>query len=112
MQSVCQLYEDDSDILCHGEKHLAQVLCLHLKPVRILILRILGAVCQMQVLQLRDAIHQMCDIVSKLRAHLIHGHDGVLQHIMEQSCCNGFLIQLKLGEYYGNTKRMYDIRLS
>ena len=54
----------------------------------------------------------MCDIVSKLRAHLIHGHDGVLQHIMEQSCCNGFLIQLELGEYYGNTKRMYDIRLS
>ena len=54
----------------------------------------------------------MCDIVSKLRTHLIHGHDGILQHIMEQSCCNGFLIQLELGEYYGNTKRMYDIRLS
>ena len=50
VQSVCQLYEDDSDILCHGEKHLAQILSLHLKPVRILVLRILGAVCQMQVL--------------------------------------------------------------
>ena len=50
VQSVCQLYEDDPDILCHGEKHLAQILSLHLKPVRILVLRILGAVCQMQVL--------------------------------------------------------------
>ena len=50
VQSVCQLYKDDSYILCHGEKHLAQILCLHLKPVRILVLRILGAVCQVQVL--------------------------------------------------------------
>ena len=42
--------QDDSDILCHGEKHLAQILSLHLKPVRVLFLRILGAVCQMQLL--------------------------------------------------------------
>ena len=50
MQTVCKFYNDDTDIFRHGKKHLAQILSLHLKPVRILVLRILGAVCQMQVL--------------------------------------------------------------
>ena len=58
VQTIRKLDHDNTDILCHREKHLSKILGLHLKAVRILIFRILDIVRQMQMLQLGHTINK------------------------------------------------------
>ena len=99
VQTIGQLDQDDTDIFCHGEEHLAQVLCLHLHLV-------LGPG---QLSQLRDAVYQKRYLRTKLLRKLIQRHDGVFHDIMKNACRNGLLIHLKVCQNDGNTKRVNDI---
>ena len=51
VETVCKLYDDDPDILCHGEKHFSQVLSLHLDLICI----------ERYLAQLRDTVNELCD---------------------------------------------------
>ena len=58
MQTVCQLDQDHTDILCHGKKHFSQVFRLHLH-----LIRSIG-----QLAQLSNAIYQKCYLTAKFIA--------------------------------------------
>ena len=101
MKTVRQLDQNDPDILGHGQKHLPEVLRLHLQ----LISRV-G-----QLPQLCDAIDQKCDLLSKLFAKLVECHDRVFHNVMQKSGCDRLLIQFQIGKDDRHTERMNDIRL-
>ena len=82
MKTVCQLDQDNADILCHGKKHLTQILRLYLDLVRHII----------ELCQLCNTVHQKCYLISKLSRQLLAGHDGILHHIMKHTCHDRFLI--------------------
>ena len=56
MQTVCEFYNDDTDIFRHRKEHLSQVLCLGLQLV-------LGIV---QLSQLGNAVYKKCHLFTKL----------------------------------------------
>ena len=108
MQTVCQLDQDDADILRHGEKHFAQIsrlhLLLYLGPVPV----ISG---ELQFFQLGHAVDQTRDISAELLFDLLACQDCVLHHIMQKSGGNGFLIQFEVRQNRGDIQRVNDIWL-
>ena len=102
MQTVCQLDDDDTDVLRHGDKHLPQVLRLHLYLVGI----------EIQLGELGDPIYKGSHIRIEFLLHLLQGHPRIFYDIMKKPCCNRFLIHLQIGKDDGNAKRMNNIGFS
>ena len=78
MKSVCQLNQNDSDVLCHSQKHFSQIFRLHLQ----LILRFISGIIHLQILQLGYTIYQKSHIIAKLFPDFLIGHNGIFDHIM------------------------------
>ena len=101
VKAVGKLYQNHADILCHSQKHLAQVLCLNLD-----LIRRIG-----ELAQLCDAIHQKGDLIAKFCRNLLLCHHGILYRIVQKARDNGLLIKLQIRQDNGDTERMNDIRL-
>ena len=108
MQSVRQFDDNHPDILRHGQKHLPEVLRLHLQ----LFIRLVSPCRQGNLLQLRDSVHQQSHIISEFLLQILLCHNGILHHIMENTSHYGFLVQLQIGQNNGYVQRMNDIRFS
>ena len=94
MQSVRQLDQNDPDILGHGKKHLAQVLRLPFQLLRIPVPVTAVVSVEIDLLQLRDTIHQKRHVRAKLLLDLLICHDCVFHHIVQKSRHDRLLIQL------------------
>ena len=81
VQTIRQFYQNDADIPGHGKKHLSQIFRLPLQFFRILILICVLPV-KIQLIQLRDAIHQKSYILTELLPDLLVRHNGVFHHIV------------------------------
>ena len=108
MQSVCKLNDNHTDILCHGKKHLTQVLRLQFQPVRRLPLIVPR---QLQQLQLRHAVHQKSHVGAEFLFDFFLRHNGIFHHIMQKPCRNSLLIHLQVSQNNPDAERMDNIRL-
>ena len=82
VQAVGDLDEDDADVLCHCQEHLAQIL-------RLLIL----FACILHARKLRDALHDIRHDRTELTGDILMGEGGVFDHVMQQRRDDGILIQ-------------------
>ena len=108
VQSVRQLDHDDADVLCHGKKHLAQILRLHLQLIDVAAL----SSGKLQLLQLRNAIHEEFHVRSEFSADFFRRQDRILHIIMEESCHDCLLIQFQICQNDRNAQRMNNIGLT
>ena len=108
VQSVRQLDHDDADVLCHGKKHLAQILRLHLQLIDVAAL----SSGKLQLLQLRNAIHEEFHVRSEFSADFFRRQDRILHNIMEESCHDCLLIQFQICQNDRNAQRMNNIGLT
>ena len=109
MQAVRQLDHDHTDILCHGEEHLPQVLRLHLLLIRRSAFPVLLIAAEIDVLQFGHTVHQKRHIRSEFLRDFLHRHDGVFHHIVQKSGLNSLLIQFQIRKNDGHAQRVDDI---
>ncbi len=80
-QAVCQLDDDDADILGHREEHFAEIL-------KLLVLFVLVV----ELGELRHAIDQEGDFFAKEHFEIFQRIAGILDDIMQERCHDAFLI--------------------
>ncbi len=102
VQPVRQLDQNHTDVLCHGQKHFAQVLRLHFDFIRVV-----G-----ELLQFRDAIDQQRDFFSELRGNLLIRHNRVLHDVMQKTGHNRLFVQLQLRQDNADTQWVNNVRLA
>ena len=66
---------------------------------------------KIQLIQFRDAVHQMGHVLPELLTDLLVRHNGVFHHIVQKPRDNRLLIQLQICEDNGHIQRMDDIGL-
>ena len=66
----------------------------------------------MQILQLGNTVYQKGYLRAEFLLNFFPGHNGILHHIMQKSCSNGFLIHLKVCQNDCDAQGMYNVRLS
>ena len=101
MQTVRQLHDDNADILCHRQQHLADVLCLTL---------FLGGIVELG--QLGNAVYHQGNIIAKQLFDFPDGCFGILHHIVQKSRADGLGIHTQLHQNLSNRQRMGDVWLS
>ena len=100
MQAVCQLDDDDADVLAHGEHDLADILRLLLLLIED---RDLGELCH--------AVHERRHIAPEALLHLLGSCVRVLHHIMEQCGTDGIRVHTEIQQNLRYRQRMDDVRL-
>ena len=100
MQAVGELDEDNADVLCHGEEHLAQILEL---------LLLLGVA---QHSQSGNTVHQLRDRRAELVFDFLVAELGVLDAVMQEGGADGVGIETHLDHDLRDRDRMDDIRLA
>ena len=97
-----QLDQHDTDILGHGQDHLAQAFRLRLLPVG-----------KIQLVQFGDAVHELRDLVAELTADILQGNFvAVLHGIMQQTGRDGGRVDHQFRQDAGDQAGMDEIRLS
>jgi len=108
VQAVGELDEHHAHVLRHGQQHLAQALRL-----RVLVTRTLRLALEfLDYLHLRDAVHEFCDARTELLLQVLQTHAGVLDHVVENRGCQGFMIQPQVGEGPGHRQGMLHVRFA
>ena len=101
MQPVGQLDEHHADVLAHGQDHLAQGFGLRLLLVG-----------EVQLVQLRHAVHQLGDLVAEFLAdHIQRDALAVLHRVMQQACSNGGRVDHQFRQDAGHKAGMNKIGL-
>ena len=101
MQAVCQLDDDDTDILGHREEHFAEIL-------KLLVLFVLVV----ELGELRHAIDQEGDFFTKEHFEIFQRIAGILDDIMQECCHDAFLIHFQLRQNIGHGDGMDDVWLA
>ncbi len=91
MQSICQLDEDDANVVHHGEHHFAQVFSL---------LLFLGG--EIDFADLGDALDDVRDLFAEFLANVDDRDRSVFDRVMEQTRGDGDGIHLHVGEHERN----------
>lgn len=99
VQPVGEFDRHDTDVVPGGDEHLAEGLGLGGGPV-------------VDLLELGDAVDQVTDLVAELLPHLIEGHLGVLDRVVEQRGGQGRRLGAELGEDQGDGEGVGDVRLT
>ena len=102
METVCQLDQDDPDILCHCKEHFPEILRLYLQ----LVSRI------RQLRQLCDTVHQKSHLSTELFFYLLSRHDRVLNDIMQKSRSDRLFVELQIRQNDRHAQRMNNIWLT
>ena len=101
VQPVGQLDEHHADVLAHGQDHLAQGFGLRLLLVG-----------EVQLVQLRHAVHQLSDLVAELLAdHIQRDALAVLHRVVQQACGDGGRIDHQFRQDAGHKAGMNKIGL-
>ena len=101
VQPVRQLDQHHPDILAHGQDHLAQGFSLGLLLVG-----------EVQLVQLRHAVHQLGDLIAELLADHIQGNAlAVLHRVVQEPCRNGGRVDHQLRQDAGHKAGMNKIGL-
>ena len=98
VQPVGQLDDDNSNILCHGQQHLAYIFRLLLCPAGI---RNIGELCH--------TIHQFGYIAAKLLFYILQRYGSIFHHIMQQPTDDGIRIHAQSYQYYRHFYGMGNI---
>ena len=98
VKAICQLDQDDTDILRHGHQHLAEALGVQT-------VRVVGAVngrpervvnTTVQLGELGDSVHQLGDFRAKPAGDLMQTDAAVLHHIVQQGGGDGLFVQAEV----------------
>ena len=101
VQAIRQLDDDDADIAAHGEKHLAQV-------ERLLLVHAVD----LDVGELRDAVHELANRLAEDAGHVGKRRLGVLHGVVEQGGADDVAVHLELRQDDGDLDRMVDVELA
>ena len=101
VQAVRQFDDNDTDVLGHGQKHLAVILDLPL---------FFGNIFNFA--QLGHAVYQHGNLRAEHFLQLLKGSIRILYHIVEKSCRQRFFIHFHLGQDISYLCRVNDIRLA
>lgn len=102
VQPVGQLDEHHADVPAHRQDHLAQTFRLRLLLVG-----------EVQLVQLRHAVHQMGDLLAELLADSVEGHAlAVLHRVVQQSRRNGRRVDHQLREDARHEAGVDEVRLA
>ncbi len=101
VQPVGEFDQDYAHVACHGEQHLAEILCLRL---------FLGL--ELDPVELGDAIHEISDVFSELVADLGLGDGGVLHHVVKQRRGKCLAIKMPLRQDVGYGYRMGNVGIA
>ena len=101
VQPVGQLHQDHPQVLGHRHEQFAEVLGL-----------LALAIAQLQVRQLRDAIHKLRDLIAELLRNLAVGRAGVFNRVVEKCRYDRCVIKLLLRKDRSDGNRMGEIRLT
>jgi hypothetical protein len=101
VQTVGQLDQDDPQVAGHGQQHLAEVFGLGF---------FVGL--ELDLVELGDAIDQLCRDAPEALGDLGLGDVGVLHHVMEEGGTQGLRIQVPAGENLGDGYRMGNVGLA
>ena len=97
VQPVCELDQDDADVLRHRDDHLAVVLGLGVL-----------AALEVDARQLGDAVDELRDLVPELGAELLEVDLGVLDDVVQERGCDRLLVQAELGADLRHSERVVD----
>ena len=81
VETVCQLDQNNPDILRHGHQHLTVIFCQ---------LLFVGFI--LDLTQLGNPVHNHADIRPKLSFQIIQRRTGVLDHIMQEAAGNRYRV--------------------
>ena len=101
MKPVCQFYDDDADIFCHGQEHFTHAVellvffCTIIKPA-----------------QFRYAIDQKCDFLAELGFDIIQRQSRVFHYVMKKRSRNGRRIDFHFCQYLRHCQRVDNIRFT
>ena len=101
VETVCQLDQNNPDILRHGHQHLTVIFCQ---------LLLVGFV--LDLTQLGDPIYDHAHIRPKLSFQIIQCRTGILNHIMQEAAGDRYRVQLERGQNPCHLNRMHNIRLT
>src|SRR5450432_1207813 len=98
---VGQLYQDDADVLDHGQQHFAEAFGL---PV------LVGK--HVELGELGDAIHAARYFFAEFLAHLVGGDAGVFHHVVRQPGFHGHHINAHVRQDVGHHDRVHHVGLA
>ncbi len=99
VQAVGEFDRHHAHVAAGGDEHLAEGLGL-------------GGGSVVDLLQFRDAVDEIADLLAELLAHLIQRHIGVLDGVVEQRGRQGRGLGAEFGEDQGHRERVGDVRLT
>ena len=97
MEAVGELDQDDAHVLRHRDDHLPVVLRLGLL-----------AALERCARELCDALDEMCDVGAEFGAYLVEIGVGVLDDVVQESRCDGLLVEMELRADLRDGQRMVD----
>ena len=97
VETVCELDQDDTDVLRHRHDHLPVVLGLGLL-----------ATLEADPRQLRHAFDELRDLGAELGPQLLEIGLGVLEHVVKERSGDRLLVEMKLRADPCNTERVMD----
>mmetsp|Transcript_12066 Transcript_12066/g.44775 ORF Transcript_12066/g.44775 Transcript_12066/m.44775 type:complete len:211 (+) Transcript_12066:726-1358(+) len=117
VQPVCELHDDDAEILCHGDEHLPEVLrllLLLLPPLQLRIRVWIGAADRKagQLRHLRLPFDNARHHRSEARRDGRKGQVRVLHGVVQKPRANRFRIHVELRQEHGHGHRVDDVMLS
>ena len=101
METVCQLDEDDADVIDHRQQHLAE--CLGLALLR-------GG--ESDRTDLRDPLHDVGHLGTEELVDALDGREGIFNHVVQQAGRHRHDVQFHVGKKVRNCKRMDEIGLA
>ena len=100
VEPVREFDDDDADVLRHGDQHLAVAFRLPDLGVRAVDLR-----------QLRDAVHELGDVLPEVLVNLLERRRGILHGIVQQAGAYRFGVLAQLRQNARHFQRMGDVGL-
>ena len=101
VQTIGKLYYDYANVLCHCHEHFAYILRL---------LLLLGGVVDLfYLLQLGNAVNQICNVRAKFLFDFLKGNIGVLHNVVQKRRYHRIRIHAKLDGYLCCFNRVDDI---
>ena len=101
VETICELYHDNADILRHCKEHLAVVFELDI---------FLGHI--LDTPELCHTVDELHDILAEHGLHLLERRAGILHNVVQEGGADCFVIEVKSREDVGNVERMDDVGIA
>ena len=78
MQAVCKFYDDNSQILCHSNENLSEILRLRL-----------FSVYELQLIEFRNTLDEFANLVAEILFELVVSDGSIFQNVMQKRGYDG-----------------------